>query len=207
MRCWACSSRRVAGTYSRYARYWWIPDPQVDEGGMIDRLLELARRVEGRPVIFTGCDPHAQALAKHRDTLDDRAMHRPRRGSSISWFTKEASVSGQRDTSEVTRNRYQRRSFRVKFLPSAPCETGSASSPAQLSSSRGRRVRRGAGDAARPRPSVRGAGLFFLVISLCAVGGAIAAWHIRHSRFAEGVPAPIPTLGQVIVRSVGCRRS
>ncbi len=68
--CWACASHRVPGTVSRYARFWRIPDPQNDEQGMIDRLLELAERVGGRPVIFTGCDQHAQALARHRDLLE-----------------------------------------------------------------------------------------------------------------------------------------
>lgn len=68
--CWACASQRVPGTVSRYAHFWRIPDPQYDEQGMIDRLLQLAQQVGGRPVIFTGCDQHAQALARHRKLLE-----------------------------------------------------------------------------------------------------------------------------------------
>lgn len=67
--CWACSSRRVPGTVSSGARYWRIPDPREDEEGMVESLVELARKQDRPPVIFTGCDQHAQALARYRDRL------------------------------------------------------------------------------------------------------------------------------------------
>lgn len=41
---------------------------------MIQRILELAERLDGRPVILTGCDQHAQALARHRDVLEEAAL-------------------------------------------------------------------------------------------------------------------------------------
>ena len=72
--CWVCSSQRVPGTVSRYARYWRTPDPRRDAEGMIDEIVRLARRVGGRPVIFTGCDQHAQALALHRERLREVAI-------------------------------------------------------------------------------------------------------------------------------------
>ncbi len=67
---WACCARRIPGTVSRYARYWNVPDPQLDEAGMVERLLELADRVAGRPIVFTTADHFAQALGNHRDRLE-----------------------------------------------------------------------------------------------------------------------------------------
>jgi len=71
--CWTCCARRIPGTVSRYARFWRIPDPQDDERGMIDRIVELAERVEGRPIIFVAGDHFSQALARHRDRLEEFA--------------------------------------------------------------------------------------------------------------------------------------
>ena len=68
--CWACCAKRIPGTVSRFSRYWKIPDPQEDERGMIERILELAGRVEGRPIVFVAGDHFAQALARHRDRLE-----------------------------------------------------------------------------------------------------------------------------------------
>ena len=70
---WACCARRIPGTVSRHARYWQTPDPQLDEAGMVARLLELAGRVEGRPIVFTAGDHFAQALGRHRDRLEEVA--------------------------------------------------------------------------------------------------------------------------------------
>jgi predicted ATP-grasp superfamily ATP-dependent carboligase len=64
----------VPGTISRYARYWRIADPRDDEAAMIEGLIDLARRLDRPPVILTGCDQHAQALARHRDRLREVAL-------------------------------------------------------------------------------------------------------------------------------------
>ena len=68
--CWACCARRIPGTVSRYSTYWPVPDPQQDEAGLVARLLELAGRVGGRPIVFVAGDHFAQALARHRDRLE-----------------------------------------------------------------------------------------------------------------------------------------
>lgn len=72
--CWACSSKRVPGTWSRFARYYYIADPVEDEAAMIDGLIELARKQACPPVIVTGCDQHAQALARHKERLSEVAL-------------------------------------------------------------------------------------------------------------------------------------
>lgn len=71
--CWVCCSRRIPGAISRYTRFWRVPDPQADESGMIERVQQLSLRVGGSPIIFTGADHYAQALARHRDRLEKHA--------------------------------------------------------------------------------------------------------------------------------------
>ena len=68
--CWTCCTRRIPGTVSSYARFWRVPDPQYDERGLIARIIELAGRVEGRPIVFVAGDHFSQALARHRDRLE-----------------------------------------------------------------------------------------------------------------------------------------
>jgi D-aspartate ligase len=70
--CWVCESHRLQATWSRFASYWRVPDPRVDEQRMIDRLFELARKVEGRPVLIPTADHYAQVLAHHRLELESR---------------------------------------------------------------------------------------------------------------------------------------
>lgn len=72
--CWSCNPERIIGTVSRYVRYWRVPDPQRDEAGMIARVLELAERVGGRPVLIPTHDHFAQALARNRGRLDNAAI-------------------------------------------------------------------------------------------------------------------------------------
>lgn len=72
--CWACSSKPVPGSHSRFARYHYVADPTEDEAAMIEGLIELAAKQEFPPVIMTGCDQHAQALARHRDRLSEVAL-------------------------------------------------------------------------------------------------------------------------------------
>lgn len=72
--CWVCASQWVPGSASRFARHWKIADPRDDEAAMIDGLIALARRQSRPPVIVTGCDQHAQALARHRERLREVAL-------------------------------------------------------------------------------------------------------------------------------------
>lgn len=91
--CWVCCARRIPGTLSRYARYWRIPDPQQDEDGTIDRLLELAGKVEGRPIVFIAGDHFAQALARHRDRLEEVATVCVARGEVVDLMIHKQSFS------------------------------------------------------------------------------------------------------------------
>jgi D-aspartate ligase len=70
--CWVCESRRLQATWSRYARYAYLPDPVNDERRMIDGVLELARKVGGKPVLIPTADHYARALARHRAELEIR---------------------------------------------------------------------------------------------------------------------------------------
>jgi D-aspartate ligase len=68
--CWVCESRRLQATWSRFARYWRLPDPRRDERGMVESLLTLAQKVGGRPVLIPTADHYARALSRNRHELD-----------------------------------------------------------------------------------------------------------------------------------------
>lgn len=68
--CWVCDPYRQIAAWSRHARYWRVPDPRLDELGMIARLRELARKVGGRPVLVPTDDHYAQTLARFRGEFE-----------------------------------------------------------------------------------------------------------------------------------------
>ena len=70
---WVCAPSRFPAAYLRGAGYAAAPDPATDEAGAIDALCRLARGLSAPPVVFPGGDKFAQALARHRDRLDDIA--------------------------------------------------------------------------------------------------------------------------------------
>lgn len=63
--CWACAPGRELSTWSRYANYWWIPDPRDDEAGMVERVAELSAKLDRIPVLIPTVDQYAQAIARH----------------------------------------------------------------------------------------------------------------------------------------------
>lgn len=91
--CWACASNPQPGLISRYARYARIPDPREDEEGMVDAVIALARRQKRPPVIFTGSDQHAQALARHRDRLREVAIPCIGRGETVDLLIHKGQFS------------------------------------------------------------------------------------------------------------------
>ena len=91
--CWVCSSQRVPGALSRYARYFPVADPREDEERMIADLVALARQQSRPPVIFTGCDQHAQALARHRDRLREVALPCIARSEVVDLLVHKADFS------------------------------------------------------------------------------------------------------------------
>lgn len=71
--CWACAPGRELSTRSRYANYWWIPDPRDDEAGMVERVAELSAKLDRIPVLIPTVDQYAQAIARHRPQIDEFA--------------------------------------------------------------------------------------------------------------------------------------
>lgn len=74
VKCWICDSRRNLAGWSRYAHYWYIPDPRLDDRGMIDRLLALASKIGSRPILVPTDDHYAQVLARHRIELEETTI-------------------------------------------------------------------------------------------------------------------------------------
>jgi D-aspartate ligase len=72
--CWVCCWERGVASWSRHARYVRIPDPRLDDQGMVESLRALLKQVGGTPVVIPTDDYYAQALAKHRSELDDVAI-------------------------------------------------------------------------------------------------------------------------------------
>lgn len=68
--CWICDNDRAIGAFSRFTRYWRLPDPEIDEVGVIDRIIELVEGLAVRPVIFPAADRFAQCLARHVARLE-----------------------------------------------------------------------------------------------------------------------------------------
>jgi len=72
--CWVCDPKRSIAAWSKYARYYQIPDPRKDTPGMISRLVALAQTLGNRPVIIPTNDHFAQALAHYRAKLEKVAI-------------------------------------------------------------------------------------------------------------------------------------
>jgi D-aspartate ligase len=67
--CYAADSRRSVGTFSRYAHFWQVPDPQEDEEAFVETLVALLQRLKARPVVFPTGDQWAVGLARHAEEL------------------------------------------------------------------------------------------------------------------------------------------
>jgi predicted ATP-grasp superfamily ATP-dependent carboligase len=62
--CWVCAPERRIAAWSRFARYWHIPDPHENDERIIERLRALSARTGGRPVLIPGNDYYALVLAR-----------------------------------------------------------------------------------------------------------------------------------------------
>ena len=65
----ALDSIRSIGTYSRYARYYKCPDPQVEEDAFVDYLIHMGPTFDDKPVLFPTNDHWAVAISRHKDQL------------------------------------------------------------------------------------------------------------------------------------------
>jgi D-aspartate ligase len=72
--CWVCGPDRGLAARSRFVNYWPIPDPRLDQQGMVDSVLALVRKIGGRPVIFPTDDQFSVALAHNRAAFDEVAI-------------------------------------------------------------------------------------------------------------------------------------
>lgn len=64
-------SFRNVGTVSRYGTYRRCPNPEADEAGFVERLLELGPTFDDRPVVFPTNDHWAAAAARNADRLSE----------------------------------------------------------------------------------------------------------------------------------------
>jgi D-aspartate ligase len=62
-------SRLSAGLYSRYCTGILCPDPETDEAGYIDFLMDLATGFVDRPVLIPTRDQEVAVAARHKDEL------------------------------------------------------------------------------------------------------------------------------------------
>ena len=68
--CWICCPERGPAARSRFVTYRRIPDPRLDQQGMVGTVAALAREIGGRPVLFATDDHFALAVAHHRAALE-----------------------------------------------------------------------------------------------------------------------------------------
>ncbi|OHB69073.1 MAG: hypothetical protein A2V70_11605 [Planctomycetes bacterium RBG_13_63_9] len=67
----ALDSERSVGTYSRFARYSFCPNPLTDEAGFIAALQDLGRAIGHRAVLLPTRDEWAVAIARWKDSLSE----------------------------------------------------------------------------------------------------------------------------------------
>ncbi len=72
--CIAADCRREIGTFSRYAKFKKVPSPVSDERGFVDTIINIAKSLPKKPVIFPTNDEWAMALSRYRDELQEVAI-------------------------------------------------------------------------------------------------------------------------------------
>lgn len=66
--------QRLHATHSRYATAHACPNPAMDPAGFCDALIDLARSLGARPVVFVSADEYIIALADHRERLAEHCL-------------------------------------------------------------------------------------------------------------------------------------
>ena len=68
---YALDTKRSIGTRSKYAQYVQVADPLDNEKLFIDQLIELAKKVKGKPLLLPTNDHWSEAISKYKDILSE----------------------------------------------------------------------------------------------------------------------------------------
>lgn len=68
---YALDTKRSIGTRSKYAQYVQVSDPLDNEWLFINQLIELAKKVNGKPLLLPTNDHWSEAISKHKDLLSE----------------------------------------------------------------------------------------------------------------------------------------
>jgi D-aspartate ligase len=72
--CVAMDSKRLIGTFSRYARYVRCPNPAENESEFVDFLFDFCATQKLKPVLFPTNDEWAVAVSRNKDRLAEVAV-------------------------------------------------------------------------------------------------------------------------------------
>lgn len=68
---YALDTKKSIGTRSKYAQYIQVADPLDNERLFIDQLIELAKKIKGKPLLLPTNDHWSEAISRHKDLLSE----------------------------------------------------------------------------------------------------------------------------------------
>lgn len=71
---YALDTQRSIGTRSKYAKYIQVADPLDNERLFINQLIELSKKVKGKPLLLPTNDHWSEAISRHKDLLSEHCV-------------------------------------------------------------------------------------------------------------------------------------
>lgn len=71
---YALDTKKSIGTRSKYAKYIKVADPLDNERLFIDQLIELSKKVKGKPLLLPTNDHWSEAISRHKDLLSEHCI-------------------------------------------------------------------------------------------------------------------------------------
>lgn len=68
---YALDTKKSIGTRSKYAQYVQVADPLDNERLFINQLIELSKKVKGKPLLLPTNDHWSEAISRHKDLLSE----------------------------------------------------------------------------------------------------------------------------------------
>lgn len=68
---YALDTKKSIGTRSKYAQYVQVADPLDNERLFIDQLIELSKKVKGKPLLLPTNDQWSEAISRHKNLLSE----------------------------------------------------------------------------------------------------------------------------------------
>lgn len=68
---YALDTKKSIGTRSKYAQYVQVADPLDNERLFIDQLIELSKKVKGKPLLLPTNDHWSEAISRHKNLLSE----------------------------------------------------------------------------------------------------------------------------------------